>query len=181
MSNDYPNGSVLLYPDGQSVTCLERSKDNDGEYLLVEHKIIRNGAINGPHWHPVLTETFTIKQGKMRFKVNGEETVLGPGEKLTIFPGQVHQFWNESDTTLVALHEIRPPGLHWQMFALIHKLECEGKLNGKGIPRNPLWLGLAWEAMEGYMAGPPKIAQDLVLGGLARLAKGFGYKVFVQK
>lgn len=33
----------------------------------------------------------------------------------------------------------------------MHKLESEGKLTKKGIPRNPLWLGVAWECIDGYL------------------------------
>ncbi|MDF2713256.1 MAG: hypothetical protein K0R28_181 [Paenibacillus sp.] len=175
MTEPRPIKSELRYPDGQTITCLAWDTDKDGEYLLVEHRMYRNGAINGPHWHPVLTEKFTIVQGTMLFRVDGNETVAGPGSTLVVSPNQVHQFWKESDGPLVMLHEIRPPGRHWQMFALIHKLECEGKMNQKGIPRNPLWLGAAWESMDGYIAGPPKLVQKIVLGGLARLARVFGY------
>lgn len=177
MSIQSSNHNVLQYPDGRTVTLLSQGRDGDGEYLRVEHRMYQKGPINGPHWHPVLTESFTIKQGTMRFKVDGEEIMLGPSESLTIAPRQIHQFWNESEGPLVMLHEIRPPGLHWHMFALIHKLEIEGKVNKKGIPRNPLWLGLAWESIEGYLVGPPRIVQTIVLGGLARLAKLLGYKL----
>lgn len=172
-----PKHTVLQYPGGQTVTWLEQGTDANGEFLIVEHILNRTGAVNGPHWHPILSETFSIEQGTIRFKVDGKETVLGPGGKVTILPGQVHQFWNEGADPLIMIHEIRPPGLHWHMFSLMHKLESEGKLNRKGIPRNPLWIGLAWEAMDGYLAGPPIPIQKIVFGSLARLAKALGYKI----
>ncbi|XID94524.1 cupin domain-containing protein [Paenibacillaceae bacterium WGS1546] len=177
MSETKPINQVLRYPDGQTVACVAWDTDSDGEYLLVEHRMFRKGAINGPHWHPVLKEKFTIEQGTMRFRVDGEDTLAGPGSTVVVAPNQMHQFWKENDGPLVMLHEIRPPGRHWEMFALIHKLEVEGKMNPQGIPRNPLWIGAAWGAMDGYIAGPPKLAQKIVLGGLARLARVFGYKV----
>jgi quercetin dioxygenase-like cupin family protein len=177
MRQHQPNPGVLVHPDGSTVTCLEWNTDDQGEYLLVEHNISRNGAINGPHWHPSLTETFTIIQGTMRFRVDGKDIWAGPSERLTVTPGQVHQFWNESDGQMIMRHEIRPPGNHWQMFMLIHKLETEGKLNKKGIPSNPLWLGLAWKSMDGYIAGLPVTVQKVVMGGLARIANALGYTV----
>ncbi|MEN1968000.1 hypothetical protein WMZ97_07970 [Lentibacillus sp. N15] len=94
-----------------------------------------------------------------------------------MYPNQVHQFWNISEQHLVATHEIRPPGRHWKMFVLVHKLECEGKMSAKGVPRNLLWLGVAWECIDGYMAGPPKFIQRVFLGGLAKLAKWLGYRI----
>ena len=62
------------------------------------------------------------------------------------------------------------------MFELVHKLECEGKLNNKGIPSNPLWLGAAWSY--GWVPrGTARILQTAVLGGLARLADLLKYRV----
>jgi hypothetical protein len=113
----------------------------------------------------------------MRFLVDGQEKIIESDGKITIYPNQVHQFWNIGEDQLVAIHEIRPPGLHRDMFKLVHKLECEGKMKKKGIPLNPLWLGLAWKCIDGYLVGPPLIVQKVVLGGLARLAKVFNYRV----
>ncbi len=146
------------------------------EYLLIEHVHPRPGPLAGPHWHPVVTETFSVKEGKMRFRVDGQELVLGPGESIAIRPGQVHRFWNVGEERLVAVEEVRPPGRHWEMFELMHRLHCAGKTNEQDIPRNPLLLGLLWERIDGYIAGPPVLLQKLVLGGLARLARIVGYE-----
>ncbi|WP_257350983.1 cupin domain-containing protein [Pseudalkalibacillus decolorationis] len=168
---------VLVHPDGTTITLLDRGTDKHGEYLIVEHLLMKQGAINGPHWHPILTESFTVKEGKMRFKVDGKEELLGPGQHIKILPKQVHQFWNDSKDRLIAIHEIRPPGSHWNMFKLIHKLTEENRVNSKGVPLNPLWLGIAWECIDGYIAGPPIFLQRTVFGGLARLARGIGYRI----
>lgn len=168
---------VLEYPDGGSVVLLEQGRDEAGEFLLVEHTIIRKGPVNGPHWHPELEESFTIVEGTIRFRVDGKDATLTSGGTITVQPRQVHQFWKEGDARLVMRHRIRPPGAHWRMFAIIHKLELEGLTNSKGIPRNPLWIGLAWESMDGYLAGPPAWLQRILFGGLARLAHKRGYRV----
>ncbi|GAA0359728.1 cupin domain-containing protein [Bacillus horti] len=170
-------GTELVHPDGRKVIFVGSGEDDEGDYITVEHHMTKPGAINGPHFHPVLKESFEVKQGKMRFLVDGKETIVQAGEKITVQPNQVHQFWNISDELLIAVHEIRPPGLHWKMFALVHKLECEGKMTSKGIPKNPLWLGVAWEYIDGYMAGPPRFLQKVVLGSLAKLAKALGYRI----
>lgn len=170
-------GKTLIHPDGRTVTFVEEGTDEKGDFLILEHRITEPGVINGPHWHPVLTESFKVREGSMRFLVDGHEKIVGPGEEIMVYPNQVHQFWNTSDQQLVAIHEIRPPGLHWKMFVLVHKLECEGKMNNKGIPRNPLWLGVAWECIDGYLVGPPQFVQKVFLRGLASLAKVFGYQV----
>ncbi|WP_205175224.1 cupin domain-containing protein [Bacillus pakistanensis] len=169
--------NTLKHPDGRTVTFLETGVDEKGDYLLVEHRIWKQGAMNGPHWHPVLTESFTINKGKMKFLVDGKESIVSKGETISIHPQEIHQFWNISENGLVAIHEIRPPGQHRKMFELIHKLESEGKLNKKGIPSNPFWLGMVWASMDGYIKGPPKFVQVVLFGGLASLGKWFGLRV----
>lgn len=167
----------LIHLDGRTVTLIDSGTDDHGQYLLVEHVIIQQGAMNGPHWHPVLQEKFTVKEGRMRFVIDGRETIVEQGGCITIHPNETHQFWNVSDNRLIALHEVRPPGQHWKMFEFIHKLECEGKLNKKGVPLNPLWLGVAWKCIDGYIVGPPRIVQTVFLGGLARLAEFLRYRI----
>ncbi|WP_188455710.1 cupin domain-containing protein [Virgibacillus oceani] len=170
-------GKELVHPDGRTVTFLKKGQDEDGDYITLRHRMTQQGAINGPHSHPILKETFRIMEGRMRFIVDGQEITLSEGEEITVHPEQVHQFWNISKGNLVAIHEIRPPGRHWKMFVLMHKLECEGKLAKNGMPRNPLWLGVAWDCIDGYLDGPPRFIQKLVLGGLAKLAGKLGYKI----
>ncbi len=169
--------TVLVHPDGTTITMLDQGTDKLGEFLIVEHLVRKRGALNGPHWHPILTESFTVKEGNMRFIVDGKEKLLGPGQHIKVLPKQVHQFWNESKDRLIVTHEIRPPGNHWTMFKLIHKLAKQNSLNSNGIPRNPLWIGTAWKCIDGYLAGPPIFLQKVVFGGFAGLARTIGYRI----
>lgn len=175
--DNFQAGKELVHPDGRTVTFLKNGKDEVGEYIILRHRMTQQGTINGPHSHPKLIEKFKVIEGSMLFLVDGQKVTIGGGEEITIHPEQVHQFWNVSQGNLVAIHEIRPPGLHWKMFVLIHKLECEGKLTKKGVPRNPLWLGVAWKCIDGYIEGPPRFIQKFILGGLAKLADSLGYKI----
>jgi quercetin dioxygenase-like cupin family protein len=170
-------GTTLTFENGHTITLKEYGTDREGEYLILEHQILRQGALNGPHRHPVLQERFSIVEGNMRFLIDGKQILAGPGEQILILPNQMHQAWKVDEGILRVLHVIRPPGLHWTMFELLNKLETEGKLNARGIPRNPLWLGLAWKTMDGYIAGPPRWVQRLVFGGLAKLAEAIGYRI----
>jgi deazaflavin-dependent oxidoreductase (nitroreductase family) len=130
----------------------------------------------GPHWHPVLTESFAVEKGRVRFRVDGREFALGPGEFFTVRPGEVHRFWNSGGEPLVMMHLVRPPGRHRAMFELWHRLDVAGKTNRQGVPTNPLALGLLWERQDGYVAGIPEPVQRLVFGGLVRLARLAGYE-----
>ncbi|TMV47376.1 cupin domain-containing protein [Paenibacillus mesophilus] len=170
-------GQTLTFLNGNTVTLGNCGTDREGEYLILVHAIVRQGAMNGPHSHPILQEKFSIVEGNMRFMIDGQTILAGPGEQVHIKPQRIHQAWNEGAAMLLVIHEVRPPGLHWSMFKLLHRLEAEGKLTAKGIPRNPLWMGLVWETMDGYIAGPPRWIQRIALGGLGKIAGAIGYRV----
>jgi hypothetical protein len=95
----------------------------------------------------------------MRFRVDGQDFFLGPGEGVTLRPRQAHQFWNEGEGRLVLMHEVQPPGRHREMFHLWHRLDLEGKTNRQGVPTSPLALGPLWELQDGYVAGVPAVAR----------------------
>jgi len=170
------NGEVLVHRDGHRLVFLDEGRDERGDYLLIEHVWIRPGMMAGPHWHPVLTETFRVLEGRMRFRVNGREFFLEPGEGVTVHPREVHRFWNTGEGRLRVLHEVRPPGHHRQMFELWHRLDLVGKTSGHGVPKDMLALGLLWELQDGYLAGVPVSLQRVFFGGLARLARMAGYE-----
>ena len=125
----------LVHRDGHRVAFLEEGRDGRGEYLVIEHVWTRPGMMAGPHWHPVLAEAFRVREGKMRFRVDGREFVLGPGEAVTVAPGEVHRFWNEGQGRLRVVHEVRPPGHHREMFEVWHRLDLAGKTNRQGVPK----------------------------------------------
>ncbi|MFC9892754.1 cupin domain-containing protein [Nocardia sp. NPDC127579] len=127
----------------------------------------------GPHWHPVLAEAWTIRRGRVRFRIDGAEVLAGEGDSAAAPAGAVHEFWSEAPDTVLD-HEIRPPLRHWEMFQLWQSLDAAGKTTRGGIPRNPLALGLLWDYQDGYLGGIPVWLQRLVLGGLARLARRLG-------
>jgi mannose-6-phosphate isomerase-like protein (cupin superfamily) len=166
---------ALVHRDGHRVRILGEGTDEAGRFLRIEHVWTRPGPMAGPHWHPVLTESFAIEEGRMRFRVDGRDFSLGPGEGVTVRPRQVHRFWNESEGRLVLMHEVRPPERHREMFELWHRLDLEGKTNRQGVPKSPLAIGLLWELQDGYVAGVPAVAQRLIFGGLARLARRIDY------
>jgi mannose-6-phosphate isomerase-like protein (cupin superfamily) len=68
---------ALVHRDGHRVRSLGQGTDEAGRFLRIEHVWIRPGPMAGPHWHPVLTESFTVEEGRMRFRVDGRDFSLG--------------------------------------------------------------------------------------------------------
>lgn len=141
--------------------------------LRMEHRTTRRARLAGPHWHPELAETFTVRAGRAAIAVDGTWHSLGPGESVTIPAGAVHESRVE-ETELVLEHEITPPGRHRQMFEVMFALDRRRLLGPGGIPLDPLALGLLWDLQDGYVTGLPPGVQRAVFGRLARLARRTG-------
>ncbi|MFD0362428.1 cupin domain-containing protein [Nocardia sp. GCM10030253] len=166
---------TLTFRNGHRVTLVAEGLDERGPYLRLKHLLPKADRQAGPHWHPELTESWTVRQGRLRFNVDGAQTVLGPGDSITAPPRAVHEFWSEAADTEFD-HEIRPPLRHWQMFTLWHNLDAAGKTTRSGVPRDPLALALLWDYQDGYLAGIPSWLQRAVFGGLAAIAERAGYR-----
>ncbi|MEU8897818.1 cupin domain-containing protein [Nocardia sp. NPDC048505] len=163
---------TLLFRSGHRVTFVEEGSDEHGPYLRLEHEL-PEGRQAGPHWHPVLAETWTVRRGRLRFRIDGRTVLAQAGNSVAAGARSVHEFWCEEPGTLID-HEIRPPLRHWEMFRLWHALDAAGKTTKSGVPRNPLLLGLLWDYQDGYLGGIPAAAQRWILGGLAGLARRVG-------
>ncbi|MDD7941817.1 cupin domain-containing protein [Actinomycetospora lutea] len=143
------------------------------EVLHMEHRTTRRTRLAGPHWHPELAETFTVRTGRVAIAVDGTWHSLGPGDSVTIPAGAVHESRVE-EADLVMDHEVTPPGRHRQMFEVMFALDRRGLLGSGGVPLDPLALGLLWDFQDGYLAGVPPRLQRAVFGGLARVARRTG-------
>jgi mannose-6-phosphate isomerase-like protein (cupin superfamily) len=93
---------------GERSVVRQGSDDTDGE-LVVADLYLRPGA-GGPreHAHSYLHETFEILDGRVGFRLNGHQEVTGPGRKLVVEPGMVHDFWNAGEQEAHVLVEVRP-------------------------------------------------------------------------
>lgn len=60
------------------------------------------------HIHPRQDEWFEVVEGRAAFRVNGRETILGPGETIDVRAGTPHTFWNAGDDEMRVIFEFCP-------------------------------------------------------------------------
>jgi mannose-6-phosphate isomerase-like protein (cupin superfamily) len=65
--------------------------------------VLPPGRASLKHYHPTAEESYYILSGIARLVVDGESTVLGPGDGVVILPDQVHQILNDGDADLIFL------------------------------------------------------------------------------
>lgn len=117
---------------GERSVVRQGSDDTDGE-LVVADLYLRPGA-GGPreHAHSYLHETFEILDGRVGFRLNGHQEVTGPGRKLVVEPGMVHDFWNAGEQEAHVLVEVRPGCRFEQMIQTVWGMAAAGETDARG-------------------------------------------------
>ncbi|MGY1706547.1 cupin domain-containing protein [Geodermatophilus sp. SYSU D00697] len=92
-----PDLRVLHLPTGETIRVLASGQDNGGAALEVD-ALLPPGLAGPPrHRHRTQTETFTVREGRLRVVVGRDTRVLTAGETVTVPPGVTHGFANPFD------------------------------------------------------------------------------------
>ena len=160
----------LRLTPGETVTV----RSSTPELLEVEGTWGPGGKPPPAHYHPAQDEHFTVLEGTLTARVDGDERELGPGETLDIPRGTRHQIWNKGDQPTRATWQTRPAGRTERWFRSIDRLYAERRVGRKGTP-GPLAYGAYLSEYSDVfrLAGPERLTGALVslLGVLGR-AKG---------
>jgi quercetin dioxygenase-like cupin family protein len=143
-------------------------------YLLVADLYVRpGGAVVGEHVHPALVETFTVVRGRVGLRVDGRESVAGPGERSHVPAGVAHDWWNAEDSEAYVLVEVQPGGRFVQMIRQFFGLARDGKTDSHGRPGllDGVALGREFADTMRFTVPPPWVQRVLfaILGPVARL------------
>lgn len=139
------------------------------------------------HVHTRWAETFEILQGRAQYRLDGREHRLDEGDTVFMPPGQPHIHpWNAGTSTTVYRQtndfgETCPEAVRdvLGVFATLNALELQGKLNAKGLPKNPLQFAATLRTLVrhgGFDAAAPVPAQRLLAATLGRFAELLGYR-----
>jgi len=81
---------------GQQITFIQTSDDTGGELLEMESLFQPHSTEPVPHYHPFQEEYFTVLEGEINVRLNGQLKILKQGDQLHLKKGQVHSMWNHS-------------------------------------------------------------------------------------
>jgi mannose-6-phosphate isomerase-like protein (cupin superfamily) len=135
------------------------------------------GAVVGEHVHASITERFRVVSGRLCVRVNGAESILGPGDEVTIKPGTVHDWWNAGDVEAQVVVEIDPGRRFELMISTLFGLANDGLTNDKGLP-HVLQLAVIADEFRDVVefTRPPRIVQRLMCALLAPIGRALGYR-----
>ncbi len=156
-----------------------RFAPQEGDSLRIDIWVDAGGGVTIPHFHPVVTETFSVVEGEITFGVDGEKHVRRAGETIVAEPGMRHTFENTGDTEAHLSVDAQPA---LDLRANLEEgaaLAREGTYTRHGIPKSPRKLLRAAEFMDRFRETtvvtartlPPPRIQPALIGPLARLER----------
>lgn len=139
------------------------------------------------HLHETWTETFEILRGSAQYRLGGEHRKAQAGETITMPPRVPHVHpWSAGEGEMVYRQTSRfatPSREAVQdtlgSFATMNGLAREGKVDARGLPKNPLQLAATLRTLGrhgGYSTRLPIPAQKLLSATLGRFAEALGYR-----
>lgn len=126
------------------VRFVKTAEESDGEVTELEITL-KPGGSNELHYHQTYAEVFTAVEGQLgvRLGSKGVEHILEPGESKVVDKGQIHAFFNPSDTNITFKVELKPGHSGFeQSLRIMYGLAHDGEVNDKGMPTNLKYVGV---------------------------------------
>lgn len=171
-------GDVFENPvTGERVVVRIGSEESGGDLLVVDLYIRPGGAVAGEHVHSYVEEWFTVREGRVGFRLDGHVSIASHNERLHVPVDMAHDWWNAGDEEAHVLVEVRPGTRFEKMVKNIYGLAQDGKTNAKGMP-NLLQAALFAREFEDvlWFTKPPRPVQRVLFTLLAPIARLLGYR-----
>jgi mannose-6-phosphate isomerase-like protein (cupin superfamily) len=161
---------------GERIVFRQTSRETNGEAVVIETFVQRNGFVAAAHVHPSQEERFEILRGTVGFRVGRKKLDAGPGQRLAVPAGTPHKFWPAGDEEAHGVCEVRPALQFEALLETMFALAADGKTNRKGMP-NPLRLAVIANAHFDTvrLPFPPAIVQRIGLALGAPVGRVLGY------
>ena len=163
--------TIHLEKQGETLSFTSPEDEKTGR-LVLELKLAPGKAGPPPHIHTMSDEEFEVISGTFVIIIDGEESVLKPGDKGFVKAGQAHTFRNGSDSGPVVVKGYIEPALSFKWF-ISEMAKSANENGGSWDDVSILQAGfiLFMLRKEYRVSGIPYIMQDLIFGFLAALAK----------
>lgn len=159
---------------GERMALLARERRGDVEVAVFDFRLGPHGAVAVEHMHARQTERYEVERGRMTFRIDGVERVLGAGEAVDILPGQFHTVRNDGAEETSARVTFSPAEEIEHFFESLFGLARDGKTS-KGAP-SLLQIAAFIPQYAQYVAGPPVLAQRCLFAVLGPVARAIGYR-----
>jgi len=127
---------VIVNPlSGEQITIRRTAAQTGGAVLDWELLLAPGGRVPSSHAHPEQSETFTVLEGRMRFRVGWRRLIVHPGQQVLIPAGTVHHFANAGHVPAKVAVESRPALAMEELLETAAALAQEQHAAGRRLPR----------------------------------------------
>jgi quercetin dioxygenase-like cupin family protein len=145
---------VIVNPlSGEHITIRRTAAETGGAVLDWELLLAPGGRVPSSHAHPEQTETFTVLEGRMRFRVGWRRVIAGPGQVVRVLPGTVHHFANAGLRPARMTVQSRPALAMEDLLETAAAIAQEQHAAGRALPR-PVELALFMADFEREVRAP---------------------------
>jgi mannose-6-phosphate isomerase-like protein (cupin superfamily) len=163
---------------GESGVLVKAPWEGSDRSLEADLFVQPGGAVVGEHIHHDFDERFEVREGRIGFRLDGAESIAGPGEVVEIPRGHWHDWWNASDEEQAVARVWVSDGVRFmQMIETLYGLARDGHTNAKGTP-DPLQLSMFATEFRDVLVlrRPPAFVQSALFGLLRPIARARGYR-----
>ena len=188
MSHPEPNGPAATQPwrvgdemwnpvTRERAVILETPLGNSLGRARAELTALVGSRVLGEHLHPGLIERFTVLEGQLTVRRDGNTVKLREGETAEIGAGQWHDWWNAEDHDARVIVEVEPGARFAHMLETLFGLAEMGHVDEKGMP-NLLQMALIGREFSDTVQfrSPPPAVQKVLFAAIAPLAHALGYR-----
>ncbi|HLP93141.1 MAG TPA: cupin domain-containing protein [Saprospiraceae bacterium] len=163
---------------GHHFDILQDADSTHGALLDMEVTYPPQSVEPPTHYHPFQTEHFTILDGEMSIRINGQLRVYQAGESIEMPPNVHHAMWNSGHTPTRMHWRISPALQSEALFYSLATLAGEGKTDQQGKP-SLLYAGILFHrfSREFRLSSPPYVVQKWLFKTLAHAGAWLGLKV----
>jgi mannose-6-phosphate isomerase-like protein (cupin superfamily) len=162
---------------GERVVVRVPPRQSNGHLLVVDRYVRPGGTVAGRHLHPVASQTFTVVRGELGVHHGGRELRAGPGARLRVPAGVVHDVWNGGAEEARVVVEMQP-GERWaQLIRQLFLLAQDGRTDARGRPAPLRAAALAREFDDIIRFRTfPRSLQRLLVAALHPIARAIGHR-----
>jgi quercetin dioxygenase-like cupin family protein len=178
----YKNKVIRNPVTRQEIKFLQTASDTGGKLLEMESTYFAHSTEPPSHYHAYQFEDFTVLEGEISARINGEIKTFKAGEHIHFPANTVHSMWNSSNQKSVVNWKIQPAMNTEHLLETGMGLANDGKVNDKGLP-NILQVALMMNKFSDVfrLAKPPLAIQKIVFGVLSPIALLLGYRSSYKK
>jgi quercetin dioxygenase-like cupin family protein len=161
----------------ERATVVELPNSNSEGRAVAELTALVGARVVGEHRHPAIVERFSVLEGELTVKLNGQTSTLREDETAVVEPGQWHDWWNAGPHDARVRVEVTPGERFGHMIETLFGLARLGYTDAKGLP-SPLQLALIAREFSDVIVfrSPPRAVQTVLFGVLAPIARWRGYR-----